>query len=416
MSELLNSLNRQLALEQAKKQKNQNMSVNLSDVISMASNNDKILSSTIEGAYESVKNIDTIENFNAQIKRLEEFSKDAVLKETKSLFKIGIADLKRAKDFTVQRNTFQSGFLDQVNSLKDDDDVEAVKSLTDNLNSGIKSGFYNTESFKIAQDAFNSKLESLQEIDAFQATQDFASNLGKYVKAGPQKIADEQINAVGRGADLQTLRDLTSDFTASMDKTTEALSKLGTDEAVTAQNEFYIKDEGFHQGLSGVRNTLSTGNMSLTTPNLYTYLEQKAVNYSGQYGGDTKDTKGLFNVEQLFKDQIELIDRMMLETNPDAESQRLYKRDIDIIKDPNDSDHRFTTIQFLETLEDGFAKNKNANKVVFRDLTRIIKNRLNNIYDNAEKAYGFGGNWGKSYTKTIDDGMKEVQKENVKFY
>ena len=71
---------------------------------------------------------------------------------------------------------------------------------------------------------------------------DFASNLGKYVKAGPQRIADEQINAVGRGADLKTLRDLTSDFTASMDKTTEALSKLSTDEAVTAQNEFYINE------------------------------------------------------------------------------------------------------------------------------------------------------------------------------
>ena len=131
---LQNMIQRQVGIEQAKKEANRVGSVTANDVINLATTSDRLLRESINTAFKNAQEFPTSENLKKQIEDLSNFKEQAMLPATKVAFDMGIKNLQ---DYKLMQETRTKKGMELFTSARNlnTDDLESITSLrkdTDN--------------------------------------------------------------------------------------------------------------------------------------------------------------------------------------------------------------------------------------------------------------------------------------------
>ena len=131
---LQNMIQRQVGIEQAKKEANRVGSVTANDVINLATTSDRLLRESINTAFKNAQEFPTSENLKKQIEDLSNFKEQAMLPATKVAFDMGIKNLQ---DYKLMQETRTKKGMELFTSARnlDTNDLESITSLrkdTDN--------------------------------------------------------------------------------------------------------------------------------------------------------------------------------------------------------------------------------------------------------------------------------------------
>ncbi len=125
---LQNMIQRQVGIEQAKKEANKVGSVTANDVINLATTSDRLLRESINTAFKNAQEFPTSENLQKQIEDLSTFKEQAMLPATKIAFDMGIKNLQ---DYKLMQETRTKKGMELFTSARnlDTDDLESITSL-----------------------------------------------------------------------------------------------------------------------------------------------------------------------------------------------------------------------------------------------------------------------------------------------
>ena len=125
---LQNMIQRQVGIEQAKKEANRVGSVTANDVINLATTSDRLLRESINTAFKNAQEFPTSENLKKQIEDLSSFKEQTMLPATKVAFDMGIKNLQ---DYKLMQETRTKKGLELFTSARNlnTKDLESITSL-----------------------------------------------------------------------------------------------------------------------------------------------------------------------------------------------------------------------------------------------------------------------------------------------
>jgi len=122
---LQNMIQRQVGIEQAKKEANKVGSVTANDVINLATTSDRLLRESINTAFKNAQEFPTSENLNKQIQDLSNFKEQAMLPATRIAFDMGIKNLQ---DYKLMQETRTKKGMELFTNARnlDTSDLESI--------------------------------------------------------------------------------------------------------------------------------------------------------------------------------------------------------------------------------------------------------------------------------------------------
>lgn len=144
---LQNMIQRQVGIEQAKKEANKVGSVTANDVINLATTSDRLLRESINTAFKNAQEFPTSENLQKQIEDLSSFKEQAMLPATKVAFDMGIKNLQ---DYKLMQETRTKKGMELFTSARnlDTDDLESITSLRKNTDNAFANQLIGSQQYE----------------------------------------------------------------------------------------------------------------------------------------------------------------------------------------------------------------------------------------------------------------------------
>ena len=163
MSNLKRRLNQEIAFEAERGRNMQSSSVISADgVYRIASNSDKVLTTQIQSAFESVEQVNTFENINAQIKNLQSYKDKAFLPSTESVIDNSIQSLQNMLSYKKDRQN-KLNELDSSFSKLDINDQNSLNDYRNKVDEYARENILNTTAYTASMKRFEDEIAEQKE-------------------------------------------------------------------------------------------------------------------------------------------------------------------------------------------------------------------------------------------------------------
>lgn len=423
MSNLKRRLNQEIAFEAERGRNMQSSSVISADgVYRIASNSDKVLTTQIQSAFESVEQVNTFENINAQIKNLQSYKDKAFLPSTESVIDNSIQSLQNMLSYKKDRQS-KLDKLDSAFSKLDINDQNSLNDYRNKVDDYARENIINSTAYNASMQRFEDEIAEQKRERTDKLVLDFTKNISKYVSQNevPYRIAELVDKTDDPNVQSVAMNYLNTYNTYINKQLTEATNTADAKKAklLSDRQKLIEDDKGFHEKIKSNLEVLASqnyNNRAILPAGIKTSADLYNKNYHNKYSGDKDSTIDDYNIQENYKDMTKFLVDYFRSTKSGTSlaketQQQIENSQISIIQNPNHRLHRVTVNDLIKTLKNNASsrlegKEDDDGRIAEYNIIMNLSERFDLMHERAY-LYEFGDSWGSK------DGLDEALLDGV---